>query len=230
MEKIMINHAENFEKQKSMTKSEVMKLKPLTWIVLKWRDSKNSVALLLERPKKCKGDVSLLCLYPRTGSIDNHPTHEQIVGTLGMAEEPALVLGPKKTDWPNFGLKDVVETVQSKAQWALSQYKGRNLDLNGLDLKGVVFPRKVDGDLDLRDCTNLDLATLPLKVKGSLNVGGCDLKGVTLPDKIKLDLDLRGCGDLTGVVLPTKIGRNLLAQLCSNIDDLVIPDNCEVFD
>jgi hypothetical protein len=71
--------AQAYASQKPMTKAEVLKLKPGTWIELKWMDGPNAPALLLEKPENERGDVSLHCYYPERGRHDNHPVHTQVI-------------------------------------------------------------------------------------------------------------------------------------------------------
>jgi len=79
-----------FDKVKVLPKSEVMKIKPGTWIELKWMDSPNNVVLLLEKPDRCTGDVSLFTMNPSTLSADHHAIHSQVVSVVGPWQVPEL--------------------------------------------------------------------------------------------------------------------------------------------
>jgi hypothetical protein len=63
-----------------------MKIKPGTWIELKWTDSENTVVLLLERPENCLGDVGLCYYDPHIEQVSRHAVHSQIVGVRGRLE------------------------------------------------------------------------------------------------------------------------------------------------
>jgi hypothetical protein len=83
-------------KQKHLTKREVLKLKAGTWIEVSWADSPNSVGLLLERPEKEPGDVSLRVFWPDTesdaynSSVNSSAVHSQVVRALGTVEVPEV--------------------------------------------------------------------------------------------------------------------------------------------
>ncbi len=85
--------AAEFAVQKPLPKKEIYKLKPGTWIELRWKDAPNTVHLLTERVIPGKGDLSVEVqsvikgrLHHRSMSI----THDQIVATHGslMIEAP----------------------------------------------------------------------------------------------------------------------------------------------
>jgi hypothetical protein len=61
-----------------MNKKEVCKLKPGTVIELKWSNYEITKALLLEKPKYKKGDVSIKCLHEYNYSIDCHAVTSQV--------------------------------------------------------------------------------------------------------------------------------------------------------
>ena len=82
----MVDYAAEFKNQKPLTKKEAMKIKPGTWIELKWTDSENTVVLLLERPENCLGDVGLCYYDPHIEQVSRHAVHSQIVGVRGRLE------------------------------------------------------------------------------------------------------------------------------------------------
>ena len=71
-----------------MNKKDVLKLKPGTWLEILWADSPSSVAMLLEKPRNERGDVSLHCFYPESQTVDSHAVHSQIVRVLGNVAIP----------------------------------------------------------------------------------------------------------------------------------------------
>jgi hypothetical protein len=82
--------------QKAMTKKEVMKLRPGTWIEVKWKDHPNTVALLIEKPVYAPGDVSFKCIvFDEKGSCFQYVGHDQVIRVLGKVEPPPLDLGLK---------------------------------------------------------------------------------------------------------------------------------------
>jgi hypothetical protein len=84
----MIDYAVEFKKQKSLTKKECLKIKPGTWIVLKWLDGENTAVLLLERLENCLGDIGLCYFDPELGVVSRHAVHGQIVGIVGKLKCP----------------------------------------------------------------------------------------------------------------------------------------------
>ena len=70
-----------------MKKKELCKLKPLTWIEIKWNDSENTAGLLLETPTRCKGDMPMSVYHPAT-SENRSVTHKQIARVIGVADVP----------------------------------------------------------------------------------------------------------------------------------------------
>lgn len=83
-----------FKTRKPIPKKEALKLKPGTFVQLKWLDGPDTVVMLVERLENKKGDISLDYLEQGRGR-DTHAIHTQIVAVLGQAEWPALVLGVK---------------------------------------------------------------------------------------------------------------------------------------
>ena len=74
-----------------MKKKDLYKLTPGTILEILWLDAPPEAALLLEKPEKRKGDVSLLLFYPDRGVVDSHATHVQVHGVLGTIEFPSCV-------------------------------------------------------------------------------------------------------------------------------------------
>lgn len=75
-----------FAQQKPLTKKEIYRLQPGTWIELRWLDGPNTVALLEERVTPGRGDRTLLTLDVENGMLvsgRSHATHDQIVDTHG---------------------------------------------------------------------------------------------------------------------------------------------------
>ncbi len=92
----VLSKANAVPEPKHLTKKEVLKLRPGTWIELWWRDNINTMALLLERPDDHRGDVSLRCLHFNSdGEVVRHgsPTHSQVVRTHGGLLVPRIVRG-----------------------------------------------------------------------------------------------------------------------------------------
>lgn len=83
--------AAEFAAQKPLLKKEIYKLKPGTWIELRWKDAPNSIALLTERVAPGKGDISISYLEVADGRVTWRPNHwrgvhDQIVATHGCVE------------------------------------------------------------------------------------------------------------------------------------------------
>lgn len=72
-----------------MTKAEIYKLTPGTFLEVRWNDASNSVVLLLEKPERQRGDVSLKCLHQTTGLVDTHIVHGQVVAVCGQMAWPS---------------------------------------------------------------------------------------------------------------------------------------------
>ena len=53
-----------FKAQRALTKKEVYKLKPGSWLIVKWLDAPNSLHMLLAKPIPETGDVSLFVWNP----------------------------------------------------------------------------------------------------------------------------------------------------------------------
>lgn len=76
---------------KRPTKKEICSLKPGTFIVLRWKDADDSLAMILERPVNQKGDISLHCLH-QNGTIDTHAVHTQVAVICYQMEWPKLLI------------------------------------------------------------------------------------------------------------------------------------------
>jgi hypothetical protein len=74
-----------------LSKKEVGKIKPGTWIEVKWADAPNQAVLLVERmnPKET-GEVSLRYFDPDSCSIRLQATNRQVVRVLGPLQVPAV--------------------------------------------------------------------------------------------------------------------------------------------
>lgn len=81
---------QRFESQRPLPKKVVMRLKPGTWIEVKWLDTVNTVMLLLEKPEDRAGDVSLRCYDPHTQDVHSHAVHSQVVRVRGAVVVPIL--------------------------------------------------------------------------------------------------------------------------------------------
>lgn len=79
------------------------------------------------------------------------------------------------------------------------------LDLRDCDIKRVVFPKHIYGDLDLGGCV-LKGVVLPERIEGNLLLRGCHIEGVKLPRKIDGNLFLYGI-NTSKIVLPIVKGR-----------------------
>lgn len=75
-----------------MNKKEVAKIKPGTWIEIKWNDAPNSVALLIGRDGLgVSGDMSLECAhFDAKGKMSVHSrvVHSQVVRVIGQIQVP----------------------------------------------------------------------------------------------------------------------------------------------
>lgn len=67
---------------KSLTKREVARLTPGTFIQLKWMDTPDTAALLLEKMDRAEhGEVSLHVFDGK--EVSHHPVYNQVVAVLG---------------------------------------------------------------------------------------------------------------------------------------------------
>jgi hypothetical protein len=71
--------------QKPLPKKSVVCLTPGTMIELCWNDGPNTIGVLLTRPKRATGDVSLHVWHPDNAatSTKNHVDHHSVHGKLG---------------------------------------------------------------------------------------------------------------------------------------------------
>lgn len=79
------------------------------------------------------------------------------------------------------------------------------LDLRDCDIKRVVFPKHIYGNLDLGGCV-LEGVVLPERIEGNLYLRGCQIEGVKMPRKIDGNLFLYGI-NISKIVLPSVKGR-----------------------
>lgn len=77
---------EAFAAQKPVTKDRVMRCRPGTVLTVKWLDAPNQRGILLEKPQRERGDVSLRILWD-DGDINSHAVHDQVVAIHGNAFE-----------------------------------------------------------------------------------------------------------------------------------------------
>ena len=83
-----------FEAQRALTKKEIYKLKPGSWLIVKWLDAPNSLHMLLAKPIPEKGDVSLSVWNPVVPPGSHRTlnqtriTHNQVIGVHSVTEEP----------------------------------------------------------------------------------------------------------------------------------------------
>ena len=83
-----------FEAQRALTKKEIYKLKPGSWLIVKWLDAPNSLHMLLAKPIPEKGDVSLSVWNPVVPQGSHRTlnqtkiTHNQVIGVHSVTEEP----------------------------------------------------------------------------------------------------------------------------------------------
>jgi hypothetical protein len=83
-----------FEAQRALTKKEIYKLKPGSWLIVKWLDAPNSLHMLLAKPSPEKGDVSLSVWNPVVPPGSHRTlnqtriTHNQVIGVHSVTEEP----------------------------------------------------------------------------------------------------------------------------------------------
>ena len=73
-----------------MTKKEIYKLKPGTWLEIGWDDVPPEACLLLAKPEPGPGDVSLTLYHPSLGESNHHAVHTQIRAVLGELQVPVL--------------------------------------------------------------------------------------------------------------------------------------------
>jgi hypothetical protein len=78
---IMYNK-EAYDAQKPVTKDRVMRCQPGTVLTIKWLDAPNQRGILLQKPKRESGDVSLAILWD-DGHTCMHATHDQVVAIHG---------------------------------------------------------------------------------------------------------------------------------------------------
>jgi len=91
MQNTACDFAAEFAAQKPLPKKEIYKLKPGTWIELRWKDAPNNIVLLAERVVPGKGDISIRYFDVADGKVtwkQNHwrGVHDQIVAIHGCVE------------------------------------------------------------------------------------------------------------------------------------------------
>ena len=73
-----------------MTKKDIYKLTPGTWLEIRWDDGPPEAALLLAKPQPGRGDVSLQLYFPRVPEANWHAVHSQVTRVLGPLVLPSL--------------------------------------------------------------------------------------------------------------------------------------------
>lgn len=71
-----------------MDKKKVCKLRPGTMLEILWLDSDPTTAMLLEKPQRENGDISLRLYHFDTQSVDSHVVHTQVHTVLGFVTPP----------------------------------------------------------------------------------------------------------------------------------------------
>lgn len=72
-------NVKHFSDKVSVSKKELAKVKPGTWLHIKWNDAPISVGLMIEKPDmKERGEVSVRCFFPEMRDVRNI-VHTQIV-------------------------------------------------------------------------------------------------------------------------------------------------------
>lgn len=94
-----VDYAAQFEAQRHLAKKEVYKLQPGSWLIVKWKDAPNSIHMLLSKPERCNGDVSLDVWNPvvpygrRSAYNSTSVCHDQVVGVHCVTEQPEFTPG-----------------------------------------------------------------------------------------------------------------------------------------
>lgn len=76
-----------YKTRKALPKAAILKLPVGTWVVVKWKDSPDSVCLLISKPDRKHRMFDVLDVG--TG-VCHSPDFGQIVGTLGVVQTPSL--------------------------------------------------------------------------------------------------------------------------------------------
>lgn len=71
-----------------MDKKKVCKLRPGTMLEILWADSDPTTAMLLEKPQRENGDISLRLYHFDSQSVDSHVVHSQVLTVLGFVTPP----------------------------------------------------------------------------------------------------------------------------------------------
>ena len=71
-----------------MDKKQVCKLQPGALLEILWADSDPTTAMLLEKPRRENGDVSLRLYHFDSQSVDSHAVHSQVLKVLGHVAPP----------------------------------------------------------------------------------------------------------------------------------------------
>lgn len=71
-----------------MDKKQVCKLQPGTLLEILWADTDPTTAMLLEKPRRENGDVSLRLYHFESQTVDSHAVHSQVLKVLGNVAVP----------------------------------------------------------------------------------------------------------------------------------------------
>ena len=91
--------------------------------------------------------------------------------------------------------------------------------------KGLILPKTVEGNLDLRYLKSSEALTLPQSISGSLNL--YDLESadeLVLPEAISGDLFLSNLSEFKNLVLPKQVGGILFLSKLKSAQGLVMPN------
>lgn len=78
-----------YKAQKSLPKKEIYKLKPGTWVELRYKDAPNEPGLLLKRVEQYPGDSAVYVLsMNRSVPMPTWLLHKHIVRSLGPIQVP----------------------------------------------------------------------------------------------------------------------------------------------
>ena len=73
-----------------VTKKQALKLKPGTWLEVRWNDAPNEIGLLLEIVPNTRGEVDLRMFWAnrKRDVVDKHAMHTQITRVIGPVQVP----------------------------------------------------------------------------------------------------------------------------------------------
>ena len=107
----------------------------------------------------------------------------------------------------------------------LPQNIGGSLYLDIRNIKGLVLPQTIKGDLDLKNLLIAEGLILPKTIGRNLDLGNLtDVEYLTLPEKIGGNLNLKNLTDTKGLIFPKSIGKCLFLNSLSSTEDLILPE------